>query len=202
VTATTAPSARETVFAALGVASVGLGVAVVVGVAPARILGPVADLNPTQATGVLGVLFVGYALRRRRQNDDQPAPTRLRDVGDSKGPADPGEAVDAALRDVESASTAFGAREQREQVREVVWRTAVRAYAQRYGVSQRDAADAVAAGAWTDDVVAAAFVGDERAPRLPLRERLRGWLHPNRAHRRRAERAASAVHDFAREVTR
>jgi hypothetical protein len=202
MTSTTSPSARQTVLAAFGVASVVLGVAVVVGVTPARILGPVADLDPTQATGLLGVLLVGYALRRRRQNDDRPGPTRLRDVGESAGPPDPGEAVDTALQDIEAASTAFATREEREQVRDVVWRTAVRAYAQRHGVSRTAATDAVAAGDWTDDVVAAAFVGDDRAPRLPLRERLRGWLHPNRAFRRRAERAASAVHRFTREVAR
>jgi hypothetical protein len=198
----TTTSARNTVLAAFGVASVLLGVAVVLGFAPATILGPIAGLNPTQATGLLGVLLAGYAFYRRRQNDALAGPTRLRAAGGELDHSDPGEDLDAGLRAIETAPNTAGAREQRELVRGRVQRTAVRAYQQRHSVSTEAAVDAVATGAWTDDVVAAAFAGDEQAPRLPLRERLRGWLHPSRAFRRRTERAADAVHELAREVSR
>lgn len=198
----TTPSARSTVLAAFGVASILVGVAVVVGLAPAAILGPVAGLNPTQATGLLGVLLVGYAFHRRRQNDALAGPTRLRDAAGGTDHPDPGDDLDAGLEAIEAAPNTAGAREQRELVRGRVQRTAVRAYQQRHGVSREAAVEAVATGAWTNDVVAAAFAGDERAPRLPLRERLREWLHPSRAFRRRTERAAAAVHELAREVGR
>lgn len=198
----TTTTARDTVLAAFGVASVAVGIAVALGVAPASILGPVAGLNPTEATGVLGLLLLAFALHRRRRNDANPGPTRLVDGGESVEPTAPGEEVDAVLRTAQTGATAYVTREQREQVRERVRTTAVRAYRQRHGASREAAVEAVATGAWTDDVVAAAFVGDQRAPRLPLRERLRGWLHPDQAYRRRTERATRAVHDLAREVAR
>lgn len=200
MTSTATPSARGTVLAAFGVASVLVAIGVVVGVAPASLLGPIAELNATEATGVLGILLVGYALHRRRRNA-QAGMTRLRAANETDEPADLGQTVDAALRDV-ATTHAFGTREQRQQVRTQVRRTAVRAYQQRHGVPRNAAVEAVATGVWTDDVVAAAFIGDERAPRFPVRERLRGWLHSDRAYRRRTERAAAAVHDFATEATR
>ncbi|MCD2204101.1 DUF7269 family protein, partial [Halobacterium sp. KA-6] len=95
-------------------------------------------------------------------------------------------------------SDAF-AGEARTRVRERIRETAVRACAQKHGVSRDETTDAVARGEWTSDTVAAAFLGDERAPRYPLRERLRGWVHPDRAFQRRVERAVDATHDLATE---
>lgn len=192
-------SARETLLAAVGVTSIAVAVGLAVGIAPESVVGPVSGLDATLATGVLGSLLVGYALRQRRSNDgrDGPVPLAVERSADDSG--DPGESVDDALQVATGDANAPLTQEARASVRERVRTTAVRAYARSHGVGEQTAADAVAAGEWTSDVVAAAFVGDERAPAFPLRERLRGWLHPERAYRARAERAANAVHALATE---
>jgi len=56
-----------------------------------------------------------------------------------------------------------------------------------------DAASLVAAGTWTDDRVAAGFLGDDRATAWTFSERLRLWLAPERETRRRAERTVAAL---------
>jgi len=56
-----------------------------------------------------------------------------------------------------------------------------------------DAEALVAAGTWTDDRVAAGFLGDERATAWTFDERLRRWLAPERETRRRAERTVEAL---------
>ncbi|WP_121821810.1 DUF7269 family protein [Halostella salina] len=56
-----------------------------------------------------------------------------------------------------------------------------------------DAEALVAAGTWTDDRVAAGFLGDDRATAWTLDERLRRWLAPERETRRRAERTVDAL---------
>ncbi|WP_135533945.1 DUF7269 family protein [Halostella pelagica] len=51
----------------------------------------------------------------------------------------------------------------------------------------------VATGTWTDDRVAAAFLGDERTPEWTFGERLRAWLAPERETERRARRTVDAL---------
>jgi hypothetical protein len=192
-------TARETLLAAVGVVSIAVAAGIAVGLAPSALVGPVSGLDATLATGVLGSLLVGYALRQRRSNDGREGPGPLAAERTAADPGDPGESVDGALRVATGDANAALTQEARASVRERVRVTAIRAYARTHGVSEEAAADAVAAGEWTSDVVAAAFVGDDRAPPVPLRERLRGWLHPERAYRARAERAANAVHALATE---
>jgi len=190
---------RRTVLAAVGVAGVAVALGVVVGVAPASLVGAASRLDATLATGVVGAALVGYALRRRRQTEPEAA-SSLADAGSEMAAADPGQPVDGALDRIADGDGTF-ARDARPRVRERVRETAERACARRAG-TRDDAADVVARGEWTDDPVAAAFLGDERAPRYPLRERLRGWVHPGRAFRRRVERTVDAVHDAATEGSR
>ncbi|WP_232701750.1 DUF7269 family protein [Halobacterium wangiae] len=194
-------NARQTLLGALGVASIAVAAGIAVGLAPAALTGPVSGLDATLATGVLGSLLVGYALVQRRSNDARDGPVPLSRERSATEPGDPGESVDDALKLATGDANAPLTQEARASVREKVRVTAVRAYARRHSVDETVAAEAVAAGEWTSDVVAAAFVGDERAPPFPLRERLRGWLHPERAYRSRAERAANAVHALATEVS-
>lgn len=52
-------------------------------------------------------------------------------------------------------------------------------------------------GAWTDDPVAAAFLGDETAGSLGLRRRLYGVLSPHRAFERRFERTLAELEAVA-----
>lgn len=184
-------------LAAVGVAGVALALGAVVGFAPASLVGAASGLDATLATGIVGAALVGYALRRRRQAEPADEAT-LADAGGDATAADPGQPVDGALDAIVDGTDAF-ARDARPRVRERVRETAVRACA---STDRADAEAAVARGEWTDDPVAAAFLGDERAPRYPLRERLRGWVHPDRAFRRRVERTVDAVHDLATEGSR
>lgn len=191
-------SLRRTLLAAVGVAGVAVAVGVVVGLAPASLVSAASGLNATLATGVVGAALVGYALRRRRQTEPVAASSTLADAGSDTTVADPGQPVDGALDRIADGDDAF-AGEARTRVRERIRETAVRACAQKHGFSRDEATDAVARGEWTSDPVAAAFLGDERAPRYPLRERLRGWVHPDRAFQRRVERTVDATHDLATE---
>lgn len=184
-------------LAAVGVAGVAVAVGAVVGLAPASLVGAASGLDATLATGVVGAALVGYALRRRRQAEPADEAT-LADAGGDATAADPGQPVDGALDAIVDGTDAF-ARDARPRVRERVRETAVRACA---SADRADAEAAVTRGEWTDDPVAAAFLGDERAPRYPLGERLRGWVHPDRAFRRRVERTVDAVHDLATEGSR
>jgi len=194
-------NARATALAGLGVVASAVAVGVVVGLAPASAFGPVSGVDATLGTGILGLGLLAYALHRRRSGDVDLDDPLLADYEAGSRDA-PGERVDAALARIAADSSGRATTDARVLVRERVRVTAERAYAQGAGTDDVDAAEAVAAGEWTDDRVAAAFLGDDRAPRLPLRERLRGWLHPGRAFERRARRAADAARDLATEVVR
>jgi hypothetical protein len=192
---------RRTVLAAVGVAGVAVAVGVVVGLAPASLVGAASGLNATLTTAAVAAGLVGYAFRRRRQTEPVTESSLLAGAGSETTAADPGQPVDGALDRIADGSDAF-AGEARARVRERIRETAVRACAQKHGVSRDEATDVVARGEWTSDPVAAAFLGDERAPRYPLRERLRGWVHPGPAFRRRVERSVDATHDLATEGSR
>lgn len=84
----------------------------------------------------------------------------------------------------------YGGRE----VRSRLYRTAVEVVARTGAGSHEAAKQAIATGEWTDDRVAAAFLGDDTAPGLPLRNRFRGWLRPDVAFEHRVERTVAAVH--------
>lgn len=188
--------ARRTLLAAVGVAGIAVAVGVGVGLAPAALVGAADGLDATLATGLLGAGLVGYALRRRRASPG-PEAQRLSDVTTGPEPADPGDPVDGALARIVERENAAVTQTARSEIRERVRETAVRAHAHAASVPVAEAEAAVAEGEWTGDRVAAAFVGGERAPHYPIRERLRGWVQPERAFRRRASRAADAAHALA-----
>ncbi|WP_323172635.1 hypothetical protein [Natrialba sp. PRR66] len=54
-------------------------------------------------------------------------------------------------------------------------------------------------GEWTDDRIAAAFLGDESAGRLSIWHRLRNWLFPGRTFERRLERTITELERYATE---
>ena len=192
--------ARRTVLAAVGVAGMAVAAGVALGLVPDSLLTAADSLDATLATGLLGAALLGYALRRRRSATATESP-RLAHSTSGAEPADPGEAVDDALAWIADSGSAAATQGARSGVRAAVRETAVRAYASEHGVDEKRAADAVAAGEWTDDRVAAAFLGDERAPHYPLRERLRGWVQPEHAFERRATKAADAAHALATDAT-
>jgi len=186
-------------LAVVGVAAVAVAAGVGVGALPPSVTGPVTGLDATLATGVLGAALVGYALRQRRKREGADSDRRLAEPPEAADARDPGEIVDDAIERATADHRAVRTQDAKASVRQRVRETAIRAYARTRNVGEAEAANAVASGAWTSDRIAAAFVGDDRAPRLPLRERLRGWLHPDRAFERRATRAADAVHALATE---
>jgi hypothetical protein len=88
-------------------------------------------------------------------------------------------------------------RAQREPVIERL-RAALIEARNRDGREREAVARAVLTGEWTDDRPLAAFLGDERAPPLPVRARLYEWLFPERAFERRVCRAVDAIATAAR----
>ncbi|MFC4549794.1 MULTISPECIES: DUF7269 family protein [Halorussus] len=80
-----------------------------------------------------------------------------------------------------------------ERVSEELVETAVEAYARAEECSPETARRSITAGAWTDDPVAAAFLGGEEGPRYPLWARLRGWLDPSAERDRRIRRTIAAL---------
>ncbi|THE65748.1 hypothetical protein D8Y22_06150 [Salinadaptatus halalkaliphilus] len=65
------------------------------------------------------------------------------------------------------------------------------------GRSRQAAADRVRRGAWTDDRVAAVFLGDDAAGTLSIWHRLRRWLFPGRTFDRRLERTLAELEAYA-----
>lgn len=114
---------------------------------------------------------------------------------------DPPEAVSATDRalagdafDVRVEAAVDGDDAALDWVRETLAETVVQAYARTNDCSLEEARRAVAAGAWTGDPTAAAFVGDE--PTFSVWARLREWLDPASERERRVRRTVAAVRSF------
>lgn len=71
--------------------------------------------------------------------------------------------------------------------------TLVRALMARDGLTEAEARNRVQTGDWTEDTIAAAFLGDERAPSLPVWRRLYAWLYPERTFTARYHRTLEEV---------
>lgn len=98
-----------------------------------------------------------------------------------------GYTADRSIGDVASLD---GARDLRNDLR----KTAVDAL-RVAGESHEDARQRVKQGEWTDDDLAAGFLGD--AAPIPLLARLRGWLDEGAEGRRRLRRSVDAVAELA-----
>jgi sugar (pentulose or hexulose) kinase len=79
------------------------------------------------------------------------------------------------------------------EVREALGRTATDVYAEYADVDRERAREAVRAGTWTRDPVAAAFLAGEAGPDPGLAARARLWLVPERERARRVERTVRAI---------
>lgn len=77
-------------------------------------------------------------------------------------------------------------------------RRSLRAIETAHGRSDR-ADERIRRGEWTDDRIAATFLGDESAGRLSIWHRLRTWLFPGRTFERRLERTLDELDRYATE---
>lgn len=80
-----------------------------------------------------------------------------------------------------------------QSVRRLLADLAVETYASRHQTTDAEARDAVATGTWTDDGVAAAFLGGEDGPSPSFLSRIRLWLVPERERARRVDRTLRAL---------
>jgi hypothetical protein len=176
--------------------------------APASVRDPVQSIRDplvetVRAVGqeplTYGLAFLGgtYAVLRLGRGRDRPAvaPT----FSGEDRPTHPKEAptVDEDLRDDLDRvarwidDPEYGGVEFRSRLRE----DAI-AVVHATSAGDREAAErAVETGTWTDDHIAAAFLGGEPAPGYPFRNRLRGWLRPDLAFEVRFERTVDALYE-------
>lgn len=204
------PSVREVVG---GVGAVAFALALVAAFAPdllpASVTGVVAGVEsavePWVVVLVLSLLVFAYAAYRFWRADDGAVERLVRDGDDAGGDELDGVSLDADSnrpgRDLDYAiartvaqleadpnADAWEADRVREDLEAAV--VAVRTGA---GASPDAVREAVAAGTWTDDRVAASFLGGPDAPSVSLWRRVYAWLYPARAFRRRVERVVTEV---------
>jgi len=87
------------------------------------------------------------------------------------------------------------AREDGERIREALVDVVVDVETRSGDRTPEEVRAAVETGEWTDDRIAAAFLGGQEAPGYPLRSRIRGWARPSVAYRHRVERTVAAIHE-------
>jgi len=194
--------------------TVGIGLVLVAGGAVLALIG--APQPPTDGPGALGALVVllgsclaGWKLWRRPDGPAvSPAPWSEADdlvTGPLEAtPADQRVSGTAMVEHVEAAAALArdGApvAESLDPVREPLRAALVDALV-RGGRDPDDVRDELAAGTWTDDPVAAAVLDEAvTPPDRPPRARIRAWLFPEKAVRRRAARAMAAVGSAADEA--
>ncbi|MES3161903.1 MAG: hypothetical protein PPP55_10105 [Halorubrum sp.] len=143
---------------------------------------------------VFGVLVVLYAARlasrqrSRRRSDPLSGSDALGLVSSGDTVVADTErqlsaAVDARYRCRSTRSAAT--------IREELTEGAARVVTARHGLSPAAAREAVRTGEWTDDPVAAGFLGEDT--RLPVGEQLRSLVDPGSAYRRRVRRTVAAI---------
>jgi len=107
---------------------------------------------------------------------DQPPETV-----NAQTPSRPGRVFDRQLA---------GQSESNTDVREPLRTAAIETLVRHRGVDPADAREAIGRGTWTDDQVAAAFLG---RPNQSLPARLRHWLDPDGERQRRVNRTVAAI---------
>lgn len=109
--------------------------------------------------------------------------------------AQDGSTIQAFDRAVRQAS-ASGDRRDRESVRLRLRSAAIETITAIERCPRATASERVLAGDWTDDPVAAAFLGDVEAPDYPLQWRLYAWLHEEKAFEESVDRSLSAIEAY------
>jgi len=183
-------SRRRRAALAVGTTAAGVGLALVVrpGLAGGLGVGETAVL-------VLGALALAYAVlpvgqwrgtRRRAAPGDEPEVVPACDP--------PGDDVDRLFAAVDRG--AIAELEARAKLRRRLEHSAARAVARRDDCSRDAAREALAAGTWTDDPVAAAYFAERQgdvAAALPAGRRLRFHLAPGSPRARAARRVVDEI---------
>ncbi len=171
--------------ALLGVVTLGAGLAAIavpglVAFDPGRIL--------VWGIGGLALVEALRVVQGRRHAELDEAETPDPELSTATPP--PGEDLDTELeRFLDTGGIYFG----RSRLREGL-RSAAVAVLTRYDVySEADAEAAIESGTWTDDLVAAAFLGGESAPTLPVRSRVESWFRRESPTERGVGHAVEAI---------
>ncbi|MFB6193689.1 MAG: hypothetical protein ABEI75_01370 [Halobaculum sp.] len=184
--------------AAVAVLAVAVGLALAptatLGVLPApeRVLAASREFGGRIAVGVVGAALVSLAWRfagsgGRIRTDDRLDTTR--------GPPPETVAVDprtVAGGGIDERLARLAERGEPGAVGDLLRERAV-AVERTTGVDRETARDRVARGAWTDDRLAAAVIGEETP--VPVAARLRAWLDPAGETRRRVRHTLDALDD-------
>lgn len=139
------------------------------------------------ATGVLAAIQgLRYGLDRRHAT---VTATEVEDPEERLSARTPGDDIDDALARISGRS--WYATERRERVRERVHEAAVDALVTREGMARDSAAASLAAGEWTDDRVAAAFLSDRVS--MPARITLQALISGETRFTIAADRAVGEI---------
>jgi hypothetical protein len=205
------PTIRDVVGA---VGAVALAAGIVAAFAPDTLPGALlavvdeveAAVEPWVVVLVLSLVVFAYALYRFRRSDDGtverlvPEGGGERSIPDVDGavvdfdPDRPGRAFDHAMArtvaqlEADPNADAWEADRVRAELE-----TAVVTVLTGRGREASAVGVAVEDGSWTDDRVAAAFLGGADAPGMKLRRRVYAWLFPARAFRGRVERVVDEI---------
>ena len=169
----------------VGVVTVAAGLLVVFGGATANF-----DFNYTFVT-LVGALAVVQGLRygfERRSTDFEQSTTADPELR-AHVPV-PGDGHDDDIAN--AAGWSYRAKNRRRTVREHLRSVAVETIATRQNVTEAAARDRLDEGTWTDDPLAAAFLGSSTS-RPPLREQLRARLRREPAFSYHARRTVGAI---------
>lgn len=182
----------RTVLAALGVATVAAGLAIVLQPSLAG------DVAPTSVfvtmVGFLGLLQAATAARSRLQNRRREATFSV--VERPRTFPTPGEEFDRRLADLPTLPPRSADRE-RALLRERLRTAAVGVLARYGGFSAERAETALEEGTWTADPDAVAFFAPDADPALSLTDRVRDALAAERVFIRRACAAVDALDRYA-----
>lgn len=121
--------------------------------------------------GMIGALALVQALRviqDRRDSDLDEAATPNPELSVSS--PQPGEDLESALKQFTGTGHIFMSR---NRIRDALTTAAVTVLSQYRGYTEEEAEQHVADGSWTDDTIVKAFLGDEGAPNVPIRMRIR-----------------------------
>jgi hypothetical protein len=143
--------------------------------------------------GIVVVLTGSHWYVRTKRDDSDRLTTGTPETGTTAARKSVGNDLERSL--LSAASNRYRCRQHTsgDWIEETLRAGAIQRVRTRDGQEYETARSLVAAGDWTADPVAAAFLS-EQTP-YPLRERVRGALDPGQAYLRRVERTLSVIED-------